>query len=142
LCWEQATRAVLHIADAPCHGLQYHSGVDDNYPSGDPDGLRIKDQLIALQQHGVNYVFGRINSGTDKMVREFNRELGTEYVQQTGLSDVRMLTEVVTKAVRDSITLTHSRLADTGATAYCLASKSRSICTAVPEHEGTFTRCM
>ena len=123
----------MHIADAPCHGRQYHDGVNDDYPSGDPDGLRIKPQLDALKQLDVNYIFGRINADTDKMVREFNSELGTEYVQQTALSDVRMLTEVVTRTVRDSITSAHTRLKRTA------TSCRDSTFAMVPEHEGSFS---
>jgi len=41
---EEASKRVVIICDAPCHGRQYHS-VDDSYPNGSPDGLVLEDLM-------------------------------------------------------------------------------------------------
>lgn len=42
-------RQIYHIADAPCHGTQYHDLLDD-YPSGDPNGRDLATLLNVLQK--------------------------------------------------------------------------------------------
>lgn len=54
MSWESRTRLCVHIADAPCHGKQYHD-VDDSYPDGDPHGLVAEDLLAELGNKRVNY---------------------------------------------------------------------------------------
>lgn len=41
------TRMIIHFADAPCHGSQYHSMRDD-YPGGDPHGEQLHAPLLPL----------------------------------------------------------------------------------------------
>ena len=47
LSWlSHGTRLIIHIADAPCHGTNFHKGVvDDDYPAGDKLGRSI-DSLM------------------------------------------------------------------------------------------------
>lgn len=49
--WESVSRTIIHIADAPCHGLQYHKGGSgsDNYADGDPWGRDIRAMFGALK---------------------------------------------------------------------------------------------
>jgi hypothetical protein len=41
--WEilgpNTARLLFHIADSPCHGVDYHDGYADDHPTGDPRGL-------------------------------------------------------------------------------------------------------
>lgn len=66
---------MLHIADAPCHGEQYHS-TSDNYPKGDPAGITHEEMMSEVARLNINYFFGYINSeATNKMVDVFNESL-------------------------------------------------------------------
>lgn len=69
LDWNGETRILYHIADAPCHGREFH-GTDssDDFPDGDPNGLKADDILHALKGLNVQYYFGKIKSKTDTMV--------------------------------------------------------------------------
>lgn len=51
LSWESVSRTIIHIADAPCHGLQYHNGGSgsDKYADGDPRGRDIHAMFGALK---------------------------------------------------------------------------------------------
>jgi hypothetical protein len=75
LSWINKSRAVLHIADAPCHGKRFHSGVNDDHLNGDPKGLQIKDLLTDISNRKILYFFTEINTITQKMIEEFNKEL-------------------------------------------------------------------
>jgi len=67
---------MVHIADAPCHGSQYHSGVSDRYKSGDPAGISHRQMMEKLIERDIQYWFGFINaSKTDKMISVFNESL-------------------------------------------------------------------
>lgn len=63
---------MIHIADAPCHGKQYHS-VDDDYPNGDPNGISHKSMMEQVVELDIQYWFGYIHKGrTDKMIDIFD----------------------------------------------------------------------
>ena len=69
LSWSHPSKVVFIIADAPCHGTGFHSGLDDNYPEGSP-GVNIISELQLLQekagvQETMSLTFGRITSHTD-----------------------------------------------------------------------------
>ena len=66
------SQILIHIADAPCHGTQYHS-IDDDSPNGDRDGITHEQMMAKVHQNEVQYWFGYINKGlTDKMIEIFN----------------------------------------------------------------------
>lgn len=66
-------RMVFHIADAPAHGLEFHSfRVSDRYPDGDPDGNDPFVLLAHLACQEVEYTFVRITSSTDRMIDVFH----------------------------------------------------------------------
>ena len=68
-------QVLIHIADYPCHGHQYH-GLGDSYPNGDPAGISHEDMMQKVAQNHVQYWFGYINKEyTDKMVSVFNESL-------------------------------------------------------------------
>ncbi|KAA6416643.1 MAG: MHCK EF2 kinase domain family [Trebouxia sp. A1-2] len=65
------TRMIIHFADAPCHGSQYHS-MHDDYPGGDPHGLNPEKMLHELASKNVDYYFLEVQSrDTTKMTDIF-----------------------------------------------------------------------
>jgi hypothetical protein len=77
LSWRSdAAKVLIHIADAPCHGSQYHNDRGDTYPSGDPAGISHDEMMAKLASNHIQYWFGYINKGyTDKMISIFNESL-------------------------------------------------------------------
>ena len=66
---------MVHVADAPCHGSQYHS-LNDDYPNGDPAGITHDQMMAIVVQKNIQYWFGFIESDlTDKMIQIFNESL-------------------------------------------------------------------
>jgi len=59
---EEATKLVVHIADAPCHGKRYHSA-DDTYPNGDPEGRDPEKLLAQMAARGIDYVLFDVDGG-------------------------------------------------------------------------------
>lgn len=76
--WRGAdVKVVVHIADAPAHGLDFHSpSVSDRYPRGDPNGLDPRDFVERMSYLDINYTFVKINRSTDKMIEEFHKCYG------------------------------------------------------------------
>jgi hypothetical protein len=72
LDWTNAdVRTIIHIADAPAHGITFHSiWLSDNFPSTEPGPLL--DKLTQLSRMHVDYTFIRINSSTDTMLELFH----------------------------------------------------------------------
>ena len=70
-------QVLIHIADCPCHGLQYGtSSMSDTYPDGDPAGISHETMMQKVAQNQVQYWFGYINREyTDKMITVFNESL-------------------------------------------------------------------
>lgn len=70
---------MIHIADAPCHGAQYHtfSGHGhDNYQAGDPAGISHDSMMAEVVKLDLQYWFGYIKrADTDKMIGVFNESL-------------------------------------------------------------------
>lgn len=68
LAWRpDATKLLIHIADAPCHGKKYHGGAElgDAYPAGDPNGLEPSEQVAALARAGVDYCLYDVGGGNE-----------------------------------------------------------------------------
>lgn len=83
LSWEASNRVVIHIADAPCHGTQFHdlNLADDKYPFGDKLHRDIKTLLQNLREGRQisTYSFHHVHpSITKKMWKEFKRAAGPE----------------------------------------------------------------
>lgn len=76
--WREAdVKMVVHIADAPAHGLQFHpSSVSDRYPRGDPDGLDPRDYVERMSFLDIDYTFVKINRTTDTMIEQFHNCYG------------------------------------------------------------------
>jgi hypothetical protein len=66
-------RMVIHIADAPAHGIRFHAPrVSDRFPDGDPEG---KDPLVSIRHFAdqdIDVTFVRITSTTDVMIDVFH----------------------------------------------------------------------
>lgn len=74
LSWDATNRLLIHIADAPCHGMQFHDvKVGDLYPTGDKLGRTIEGQLQILYEICCisTYFFCHLNSSTRKMIQVF-----------------------------------------------------------------------
>jgi hypothetical protein len=103
LSWVHPTRMAFLIADAPCHGSEFHS-FDDSYPAGSP-GVDIVSELqtlVANHGHGsMTVYFGRITAHTDSMLRRFE-EFGIP-LDVVNMTDASKLTACVTKSIRKSI---------------------------------------
>ena len=77
LSWSSPTRIAFLIADAPCHGLEFHD-FDDTYPHGTL-GIDIKKELAMLLSNckttgegTMSVYFGKITTGADRMIRRFD----------------------------------------------------------------------
>jgi hypothetical protein len=72
--WSNAyVKIVFHIADAPAHGLAFHSpNVSDRFPRGDPDGFDPRDFVEKMSFIDIHYTFVRIHHSTDTMIEVFH----------------------------------------------------------------------
>ena len=90
LNWASASRLIVHIADAPCHGRMYHGHlhIGDDYPNGDKYGRTSKHLFQTLKNVcGVNsFKFIHLNSTTKPMVAIWKTEQ-TEQTEQTGANN-------------------------------------------------------
>ena len=73
LNWRDAdVRMVVHIADAPPHGRNYHPiTLSDRYLDGDPEG---RDPLVYIEKFAdrrIDYTFVKIDDTTDMMLGKF-----------------------------------------------------------------------
>ena len=75
LQWTAPNRILFHVADAPCHGKQYHDDVLDDFPNGDPRSLNAQDLLKVLEDKNVKYWFAKLTDKTDKMITKFRNLL-------------------------------------------------------------------
>lgn len=72
--WSSDARLLIHFADAPCHGLNFHDPyISDNYPDGDKDNRNVFVLLRNLAEYcNINtYQFMHINNTTQMMLEEF-----------------------------------------------------------------------
>uniref|UniRef100_A0A0G4I9D3 Alpha-type protein kinase domain-containing protein n=1 Tax=Chromera velia CCMP2878 TaxID=1169474 RepID=A0A0G4I9D3_9ALVE len=116
--WQQATKILFHIGDAPCHGSRFHVGAGDSYPGGCPRGVDIILEVKKLlMQENMSYFFGRLNASTDKMISVINAELphGVS-IETVDYGSAGKLVDVVTTAVRKSAFRTFSTIASRTAT--------------------------
>ncbi|KAI1701316.1 alpha-protein kinase vwkA [Ditylenchus destructor] len=123
LSWSHkfGTKVIFHIADAPCHGKEFFNGLgfdvpdpdgstselngynDDRYPDGDPDG-RTPEEFFekVFPKKGIQYHFGKINTATDKMIKEF-RKISESPIKEFDIKDVQAMTDKVVNMVSASI---------------------------------------
>lgn len=101
-------RTLIHIADAPPHGLKYHAPhVSDRFPGGDPRGNDVTE-LLREFAHDVDMTFIGLNRSTDLYVEralEAYRTVQkhTFVVADLHPQDTRFLTPIAMRTVSDSI---------------------------------------
>ena len=135
LDWASPSRVLIHIADAPSHGDRYHDGCNDNHTSGDHG---IPKLLKQIRQMNVEYVFGRMNAGTDKMIRVFNADAGGgEWIKTAPMTSAAELTAAATATMRKTMHSTFSRLSAARASSSKLSgsSKGTGLPSAIEEEE-------
>jgi hypothetical protein len=101
-------RTLIHIADAPPHGLDYHAPhVSDRFPEGDPRG---RDVTLLLRElaHDIDMTFIGLNRSTDlycEAAHAAYRTVQTRTFRVADLhpQDTRFLTPIAMRTVSDSI---------------------------------------
>eukprot|EP00475_Leptophrys_vorax_P033438 TRINITY_DN52526_c0_g2_i1.p1 TRINITY_DN52526_c0_g2~~TRINITY_DN52526_c0_g2_i1.p1 ORF type:complete len:592 (+),score=153.08 TRINITY_DN52526_c0_g2_i1:3190-4965(+) len=110
LSWSQGTRVIIHIADAPAHGSQYHDWADD-HPSG--VGISLADELEKLRTIQVLYFFAHVvRAHTQKFITQLKTETVSPCVEEIELTTPEELTKLVTRTVRSSIRRTYTSVAE------------------------------
>ena len=108
LSWRKKTRILIHIADRPCHGTRFHdSSVGDEYPNGDPRGLRIEELLPKLKALQITYWFIRLNHSTDLMIKVFHSIME---MYQIDLTSVDNLLEDIERLIFNSVKKTEMKI--------------------------------
>eukprot|EP00475_Leptophrys_vorax_P024766 TRINITY_DN3426_c0_g1_i6.p1 TRINITY_DN3426_c0_g1~~TRINITY_DN3426_c0_g1_i6.p1 ORF type:complete len:587 (+),score=166.02 TRINITY_DN3426_c0_g1_i6:22-1782(+) len=145
--WTQGTRVVIHFADAPCHGSQYHDEMQmDDYPSGTP-GVNLPEQLEKLRSNfQVQYFFSHIvKSHTEKMVRVLNEEMKSNYINQIELSDnddlANLVVSTVTRAVGNTFLLSETKSAETKSSEVVIDHSEPKSWSSIPWQDARVTRC-
>jgi len=80
LSWiENSIKLCFFVADAPCHGRQYHN-CNDDYPSGNPNGLVLEDLVKEFSDREILLTCYKLTNETEKMyeVMEKAYESGKE----------------------------------------------------------------
>ena len=103
--WYASTRVVVHIADAPCHGQEYHS-CHDSYPNGDPSGVKPEELLKQLRDKRTHYFFIEITPHTQQMTSMFKSIFNTQHaifeVRSLGDNPDQLLPAVI-ESVKSSV---------------------------------------
>ena len=93
-------QVIIHTADAPCHGTQYHTDGGDTYPYGDPAGISHEEMMKQVVENKVYYWFGYISqNSTDQMISVFNQSLrflsgGKQMISQFDATKPEMVADV------------------------------------------------
>ena len=110
-------QVLIHIADAPCHGAEYHDlDVGDDYPKEDRAGLKLNDLMKQLADKQIAYHFGYIKKArTLAMIKAFNSSLHVQShrrltIHQFDSRQTTDLTENVFRSITTSIGDTHEVL--------------------------------
>jgi len=104
MSWKSNIKMLVHVADAPAHGSEYHDGLGDNH-----DGPQTPDPADMMRQLGqmkVAYYFFKINSSTDKMIgklKEAHKNSRREFKVCDFSGDVTMFEEMLLGSVASSV---------------------------------------
>ncbi len=110
LSWSRQTRILFHIADSPCHGTRFHDpSVGDEYPNGDPRGLRIEDLLSKLEGLQVIYWFAKLGNMTDLMIQVFQSIMK---INQIDLASADDLVGAVAGSISASVNIHEENIGD------------------------------
>jgi len=69
LSWMAASKVIFLIADAPCHGKEYHENCNDNHPRGDTSGLSMRKMTEEARDKRIQLISIRLNESTDKLFK-------------------------------------------------------------------------
>ncbi|KAJ3214523.1 hypothetical protein HDU67_001547 [Dinochytrium kinnereticum] len=73
LSWSSRYKILLHIADAPAHGIEFHGGRHrDDYPDGGPAERTMDEIFQMITERRIIYNFMRLNDTCDLMIEAFN----------------------------------------------------------------------
>jgi hypothetical protein len=112
-------RHIIHIADAPAHGMQFHTpSVSDRYPKGDPEGNNPLRWIREMARREIDYTILRINDSIDTMIDVFHTSYSASVATfrvldftetqapppTEDMSTISILSPMVSQAVTDSIT--------------------------------------
>ena len=65
--WESNTKYAVLVADAPCHGKNYHNITYDKFPNGDPSGVKLEDVMKQFFEKNITFYGIEINNNTRTM---------------------------------------------------------------------------
>ena len=65
--WESNAKYAVLVADAPCHGKNYHNISYDKFPNGDPSGVKLEDVMRQLYEKKITFYCIEINNNTKMM---------------------------------------------------------------------------
>ena len=110
LSWRSATKLLVHIADAPCHGKKFHELRFDMHSAEYKDDIPYDRIFTKLKAIGANYAFFKINETTDLMFRAFKKiygKLGGSqnlfFVQDQICEDSNNFVELIARHIENSI---------------------------------------
>ena len=69
--WKNNARFAILIADAPCHGFQYHLSIFDDYPDGVPNRANIEELIKEMAEIYISLFCMKITNYTDIMYSKF-----------------------------------------------------------------------
>jgi hypothetical protein len=73
LNWNGDVRIIVHIADAPAHGIGFHTvDVSDDLPNG-TTGISLKREIRNICLKNIKIIFGEINKTTVMMTNQFEK---------------------------------------------------------------------
>ena len=115
LSWRARTRSLIVIADAPCHGRDYHNfDEDDRNATVAPTEVHdVAGVLVALRAMGVDMSFAKITKGTDVMLERFKaiydkREEGKSLRVLVLGNSVEVFLPQIVASITDSISRTRA----------------------------------
>jgi len=65
--WESNAKYAVLVADAPCHGKNYHNITYDKFPNGDPSGVKLEDVMKQFFEKNITFYGIEINNNTRTM---------------------------------------------------------------------------
>ena len=65
--WQSNAKYAVLVADAPCHGKQYHNISYDKFPDGDPTGIKLEEVMLKFYEKGITFYCIEISNNTKIM---------------------------------------------------------------------------
>ena len=112
LKWSSKNKVLIHVGDVPQHGPRFHDfgATEDDFFHEEPRGLNVEKLFDNLKSLNIKYFFAKINSSTDKMVKEFNNVVGYNLVREIHLKASDLIAQLVltsfTQTIDESISNT------------------------------------